>query len=145
MRRKAPHNSLKYAQSAHFRSLFTGIEQRLQAETDSQKWHARGNALDEGIAHRQGIERAHHLPEMAHARQQNLRRATQSSRIANQRVFATDLVQRVLHRPQIARAVIENCDHSSPLVDGNSSFSRASFEHAYFMARAKHLKMASIL
>jgi hypothetical protein len=30
-------------------------------------------------------------------------------------------------------------------VDGNWSFKRASREQAYFMARAKHLNMASIL
>ena len=30
-------------------------------------------------------------------------------------------------------------------MDGSWSFSRASLEQAYFMARAKHLKIASIL
>ncbi len=69
----------------------------------------------------------------------------QARGIAHQRVLAADLAERVLHATQIARAVIEDGDHSSPLVDGNWSFSRASFEQAYFMARAKHLKMASIL
>ena len=77
--------------------------------------------------------------------QDDLRRALQPGGIAHQLVLAADLGQRVLHRAQIAGAVIEDRDHSSPLVDGNWSFSRASFEQAYFMARAKHLKIASIL
>ena len=69
----------------------------------------------------------------------------QARRIAHQRVLAADFAERVLHAAQIAGAVIEDGDHNSPLVDGSWSFSRASFEHANFMARAKHLKIASIL
>jgi hypothetical protein len=36
-------------------------------------------------------------------------------------------------------------NHKRPFVDGSWSFNRASLEQAYFMARAKHLKMASSL
>src|ERR1035438_8776714 len=40
---------------------------------------------------------------------------------------------------------MENGDHKRPFVDGSWSFRRASLEQANFMARAKHLKMASSL
>src|SRR5204863_10030406 len=83
--------------------------------------------------------------EMPHAWQNNFRSFTQTHSVTQQRVTRADLIQRVLDRTQIARAVIEDGDHSSPFVDGSWPRRRLSVEHAYFMARAKHLKMASIL
>ena len=65
--------------------------------------------------------------------------------VAHQLVLAAQFRQRVLDRPQIAGAVIEDRDHSSPLVEGNWFFNRVSREQAYRIALAKHLKMASIL
>ena len=56
-----------------------------------------------------------------------------------------DFGERVFDRTQVAGAVIQDRDHSSPFVEGNWPRSRRSVEHAYFSARAKHLKMASIL
>ena len=55
---------------------------------------------------------------------------SQSGGIAHQFVSRADLIQRVLHRAQIAGAVIEDRNHNRPLVDGSWSFSRASFEQA---------------
>ncbi len=69
----------------------------------------------------------------------------QSRGVAHDVVFRADRAERVLHGTQVACAVIEDRDHSRPLVDGSSSFSRSSFEQANFIARAKHLKTASIL
>ena len=77
------------------------------------------NALNQRVAHFERIQRAHHLSEMADARQQDLVRLAQTGGIAYQPIFAANLIQRVLHRPQVARAVIEDGDHSSPFVDGS--------------------------
>ena len=103
------------------------------------------DALDQRLAYTQRIQRAHHLAEMAHAGKQDLGRRQQARGIAHQGVLAAEFAERVLHAAQIARAVIEDGDHNSPLVDGSWSFRRASLEQANFMARAKHLKMASSL
>ena len=83
------------------------------------------------------IERAHHLAEVAHARQDDLGCAPQPRRTVDQRVRRADLGERVLDRAQIAGAVVEDGDHSSPLVDGNWPRSRLSCEQAYFRARAQ--------
>src|ERR1035437_1105756 len=56
---KAPHGTGVDAEAADFRGLFAGIEQRLHAEADAEKGHAGLNALDEGFAYPQGVERAH--------------------------------------------------------------------------------------
>ena len=104
------------------------------------------DALEQRFAHAELVERAHHLAEVADAGQDDLRGALRRPAASRTSSYSrADLVQRVLDRPQIAGAVIEDGDHSSPLVEGSWSFSRASFEQAYFMARAKHLKIASIL
>ena len=76
------------------------------------------------------VQRAHHLPEVADARENDLRRPPNARGVANQFVLRADRAQSVLDRAQIAGAVIENRNHNSPFVDGNCSFSRASFEHA---------------
>jgi len=72
-------------------------------------------------------------------------RTSYSRRVADQCVLRTDCVQRVFHGTKIPRAVIDDRDHSNPFVDGSTRFNRASREHAYRIARAKHLKIASIL
>src|SRR4029077_20432968 len=65
--------------------------------------------------------------------------------IAHESVVTAEFAEGVLHAAQIACAVIEDGNHNSPLVEGSWSFRRASLEQANFMARAKHLKMASSL
>ena len=110
-----------------------------------RKRNARADAFEQRFAHLHLIQRPHHLPKMAHARQNDFRRAAESRGIAHQFVLRADFPQRILNRPQISRAIIEDRDHNNPFVDGSCSFSRASLEHAYRSARAKHLKIASIL
>ena len=56
-----------------------------------------------------------------------------------------DRVERLSHRRQIAGAVVDQCDHSRPLVLGSVRARRLSFEHAMRSARANALKHASIL
>ena len=59
--------------------------------------------------------------------------------------FSAEIVERLLHRIQVARAVIHDSDHRSPLVLGSMRPRRRSREHATRRARAKALKSASIL
>src|SRR5439155_20990296 len=56
-----------------------------------------------------------------------------------------DRGQRLLHRRQIARAIVNQCDQSSPFVDGNIFARRLSFAQATRRARANALNTASIL
>src|SRR5262249_34856087 len=142
---EALHPSGKDAQTRHFRRLLARFEQRLHAETNPQKRHARPEALEEGIADRQPVESAHHLPEVTHSRQDNLFRPLQARGVAHNLIAGPQRTERILDGAEVAGAVIEDGDHKIPFVLGNWSFSRRSFEQAYFMARAKHLKMASIL
>ena len=71
------------------------------------------------LAHMHRVERPHHLAEVAHARQNDLRRALQARRIAHQFIRRANLSSVFSHRAQIAGAVVEDRDHSSPLVDGS--------------------------
>src|SRR5439155_23306130 len=91
------------------------------------------------------IEGARHLSEMADAGQYYFRRLTQLRVRVDQPVFRADLIKRVLDRAEVACAVIEDADHKRPFVDGNWPLRRWSVEQAYRSARAKHLKIASIL
>src|SRR5204863_3761076 len=104
-------------EAANFRRFFTRIEKGLQTETNSQKRHIGIDAFGECRAHFHLVKRAHHLAEMAYARQYDFRRFSKSRRITHQTVTGADLPQRVFYRTQIPRAVIENGDHKRPLVD----------------------------
>ena len=53
--------------------------------------------------------------------------------------------QRLSHRRQVAGAVVDQGNHSRPLVLGSMRASRLSFAHATRSARANALKHASIL
>src|ERR1700733_4394267 len=143
--RKASDLAWKQSQAALLGRFFTRFEQSLQPETNAEKWNARADTFQQRLAHLHLIQGPHHLSKVADTRQNDFRRAAERTGIANQFVLGSNLCQSILHRPQIPRAVIENRDHNSPLVEGSCSFSRASLEHAYRSARAKHLKIASIL
>ena len=68
------------------------------------------------------VERAHHLAEVAHAGQHDFRRVARNPAASRTSAYSAPIVsQRVLHRTQIARAVIEDGDHSNPFVEGNWS------------------------
>src|ERR1035438_5773608 len=68
----------------------------------------------------------------------------QAGGVAHERIRGANLRERVFDRTQVAGAVIQDGDHSSPFVEGNWLRSRRSVAHAYFSARAKHLKNASL-
>ncbi len=143
--RKPPHGAGIQPETLQFGSLFAVAEQRLQAEADSQERHAAPDRRQQIVPDPDVIECPQHLPEVPHTRQDHLRSLANARGIAHDPISGPDLLERVGHRSQIARTVIDNRDHRSPFVDGNWSFSRLSFEQANFIARAKHLKIASSL
>ena len=96
----------------------------------AQERDANADSVDDGVSNAHIVEGAQHLSEMADTRQDQLVRAFDGGRIANQFVLGPDRAQRVLHRLQVAGAVIEYRDHNKPFVEGNCSFNRASVEHA---------------
>ena len=113
------------SQAALFRSLFARSKQRLHPQTDSQERNAAANRFDQRPAHVELVQRAHHLPKVSDARQNELGRLANARGIADQFVIRPDRTERVLHRAQIPGAVIENRNHNNPLVEGNWSFNRA--------------------
>src|ERR1035437_377288 len=142
---EAAHGAGVDAETADFRGLFAGIEQRLHAEADAEKGHAGLNAFDQRRAHAQRIQGAHHLAEMAHSGENDFGSSREAGGVVDNGVVAAQFAKGVLHAAQIARAVIEDGNHKSSLVEGSCPLRRASLEQANFMARAKHLKMASSL
>ena len=143
--REPPHSSFEDAEPGDIGRFIAGFIQPVQSQADAEKRSPGAYAFDDRIAKSTLVERIHHLPEMSDSGQHHFRRALQTFRRCKNLVGRADLVQRVLHGTEVPRAVIDDGDHSKPFVDGNSFFSRASFEHAYFIARAKHLNTASIL
>ena len=88
-------------------SFFARFEQRLQAEADAQERNARANALDQGIANLEIVERAHHLAEVADAGEYQLRRPLDAGGVSNELVLGSDRAQGVLDGAQVAGAVVE--------------------------------------
>ncbi len=110
--------------------FFAAFEEALQAEADAEKRHACLDAVDEGVADVHFIQSAQHLSEVADAGQHDLRGAFEAGGVAHQFVSRADFIERVLHRAQIACAVVEDRDHSRPFVDGSWSLSCSSIEQA---------------
>ena len=104
-RRMVPGNMPK---TRLFGRFFAVFEQRLQAQADAQKRHARADALQQRRAHAHLIQRPHHLAEVADAGQDDLMRAAQPCRVADELIRRAELVQRILDRAQIAGSVIED-------------------------------------
>ena len=127
---KAADLAWEETQAALLGRFFARFKQRLQAEADAEERNTGADAFEQRFPHLQLVERAHHLSEMSHAGKNDFRRDAQARSVSNEFVLRADLRQRVLNRAQIARAVIEDRDHSSPFVDGSCSFSRGSFEQA---------------
>ncbi len=100
--------------------FFAGFEQRLQPEADAEKRHARGDPSSSGVRSPRSSSARIIWPKwptpgriIFDARSQALRRRARRS---NSQPISSE---RVLDGSQIARSVIEDGDHRSPLVDGN--------------------------
>jgi len=83
--------------------------------------------------------------EVAYAGKYNLFRLCNLLRIVGSNGVPTQMIERLLHRCEIAGLVIHNCDHNSPFVLGSSRAICLSLQHAARRARANALNRASIL
>jgi hypothetical protein len=86
--------------------------------------------FDERLAQPQLIQGAHHLSEVPNAGQDDFLRRAHLRGVARDAIRRAGPGQCVLDRTQVAGAVIDDGDHSRPLVLGNWFFNRASFEQA---------------
>jgi hypothetical protein len=75
------------SQAARFGRFFAALEQRLQAQADAQKRHPGADAFDQCVAHLHLVERPHHLAEVAHAGQDDLRRASRNPAASRTSVY----------------------------------------------------------
>src|SRR5207245_465730 len=105
------HGAGEDSEAANFGRLVAGFEQRLQAEADAQERHAGADAVDQGIANSELVERAHHLSEMADAGKEDFRGGAQAFGITYEGVGAAELGEGVLDRAEVAGAVVEDGDH----------------------------------
>ena len=107
------------AEAADFGGFLAGIEERLHAEADAEEGDVGANAIEQRFADAEGVERVHHLAEVADAGEKNLGGGLKPGSVVDQAILAVQFGQGVLHAAEVTGAVIENGDHSSPLVDGS--------------------------
>lgn len=89
------------------------------------------------------FERLHHRGEVSLTRENDLARGRELLRAVNDTCLVSEILDRPQDRSRVAGAVIEQRDHSKPLVEGSWRFRRESREQAYRKARAKALNSAS--
>ena len=116
-------------------------EQPLQPETDAEQRPPVGDARANRRDPRR-VERARRA-EVADAGHDDRRRPLEIVRRRGHVQLGADRGERLAHRRQIARLVIDQRDHSSPLVLGSMRASCLSFEQATRSARANALNTAS--
>src|SRR5260370_5180840 len=141
---KLPAFAGKDACPRNLEALFTAFEKPLHSQADSEKRLARGSALQQSLVQARGVQSLQR-GKMSHTGQHDLRRCCPCPRLVRHDGYGAEMVQRLLNRMQIARSVIHDGDHRSPLVDGSMRPRRRSREEATRKARAKALNRASIL
>ena len=129
---------------ANLGALLTSFEKPLHSQADSEKRLAGAGGLQQGLAQARAVQRLQR-GKMPHSREHDLVRRCHSLRLVRHHDLGAEIVERLLHRIQVARAVIDDGDHRSPLVLGSMRPRRRSREHATRRARAKALNSASIL
>src|SRR5271156_3680647 len=126
------------------RSFRASTKKPLQAHTDSQKGRAHRDPLFHCLPQPVLLQKRRRL-KVSHSRQHNLFSASHCIWIFGRFSLRTNGSQRLYHRGQISRLVIDDRDHSRPFVLGSISPNCVSFEHATLSARANALNSASIL
>src|SRR5215472_5518471 len=133
----------KQARALSLRRFAAAFKQPLHAYADSQK----GLAGLDGVKHRrpEGLIQALAAREMANARHHELFGDRDRVRHGGYRGGNAQMLERLVHGADVAGAVVNDSDHSSPLVLGSMRASCRSREQATRKARAKALNKASIL
>src|SRR5213594_1042913 len=115
------------------RRLVAAFEQPVHAETDPEKRPAFADALENGLDPR-GVERSRRT-EMSHAGDDDASRLAKRIRCFRYEHVGADRRQRLLHGGQVPGLVVDERDHSSPLVLGSIRASRLSRAQATRSAR----------
>ena len=133
----------KHPSAGSFRSFRTSFIQPLHADADAQKWLA----LGKGLQQRQPELSIQCLTaiEVSHTRHNQLFRRGNHPCIRSDLSNRAQMFERFFHRADVARAIIDNGDHSSPLVLGSMPANCLSREQATRRARPNALNNASIL
>src|SRR5262249_46835197 len=123
MRGKANNGALKQIQSQMPPELFAFREQQMHSKADPQRWCSRLHLIDECLRQSQLILVPHAIAERANTRQDELRCGPNIIRIRSYEHIVPQPPQRVLKTSEIVQFVINDCDHSTPFVDGISACS----------------------
>ena len=122
-------------------SLATAFEEPLEAEADAEQRPAALDYADDGVAPF-AVERRG-LLKVSDARDDDTLDVVEIGRHARCQHLGADRRERFAHRRQIAGAVIDQRNHSSPFVLGSVRASCLSREHATRSARPNALNTAS--
>src|SRR5580692_2278130 len=141
---KLPAFAGKDACASDLEALLTSLEKPLHAQADSEERLPGGSGCEQGSTHAVAVQSAQR-GKMSHSGEYDLVCRREYFRLVRHHDFSAEIGKCLLHGIQIARAVIHDDDHRSPLVLGSMRPRRRSREHATRRARANALKSASIL
>src|ERR1700761_3107770 len=131
-------------QSARRRRFCAAFEKPLQADANPQERNPTPNRIAD-CRRQTGVRQHLCRLKMTDPRQDHLLRLAHDRRIRGNHGRAAKGIQSLHHGREIARLVIDDCDHNRPLVLGSISPNCLSREQATRSARAKALNRASIL
>src|SRR4051794_34156050 len=98
--------------------FFTLCEQQMHAKTDAQGGCPGTHFFNEWLRESQGVQIPHSIAECTDSRKNQLCSGSHIIGIRSYQYFVSQPTQRILEAPQVIQFVIDNCDHSTPLVDG---------------------------
>src|SRR6266496_902425 len=131
-------------QAVNFRRLFTRCQHPLHPDTYSQERNSVLDSLDYGFA-QSGIIQGLCGSEVTNPRQNDFFCQLNFRDVRSNHRLRAKMVKGLLYGRQIARLVINDCDHNKPFVLGSSRAICLSCQHAARNARANALNSASIL
>jgi hypothetical protein len=120
----------KYGEALLVRGFLAAFEERLEAEADSEERDAAMNAVEERLTDLQVVEGLQHLSEVAYAGENELVRLLDAFGVSHEGVRGAEFVEGILDGAEVSCSVVEDVNHSNPLVEGSWSFRRASLEQA---------------
>src|SRR6185312_11998581 len=132
------------AETSAFRSFRASGKKPLQANADSEKRRARADAFGNRLLQSALLKKLSR-GEVPHPGQNNLLGVPHHFRVLGGDGVRPDSSQRLHYGSEVSGFVINDGDHSSPLVEGSILPSCLSREHATRSARANALNSTSIL
>ena len=132
----------EHAEARHVRRLVAALEQPLHARGRCRAAACPSTAAPDRVAPR--ASSAAVAPKWPTPGTMRPRRAGAARRRRRDVKLGAERRERLAHRRQVAGAVVDERDHSSPFVLGSIFASRASFAQATRSARANALNTASM-